>query len=136
MRFFLAIHLCRLILHCRSGYIGGGILTALLRDPNASSFTINAVVRDATKAARLQADFGVNATVGSHNDRALVEPLAAAADVVITAANVDDMDAAKAILDGMRRRKEESGISPVLIHTVCSLLQANPMLIALPVRYR
>jgi uncharacterized protein YbjT (DUF2867 family) len=101
-----------------TGYIGGAILTSLLSHPNASSFTITAIVRDAAKAARLKTEFGVRGALGSHNDRALVEPLAYESDVVITAADVDDMEAAQAILDGMKRRKEETGVAPLLIHTV------------------
>jgi pyrroline-5-carboxylate reductase len=101
-----------------AGYIGGAILTSLLSHPDASSFTITAIVRDAAKAARLKAEFGVRGAVGSHNDRALVEPLAYESDVVITAADVDDMEAAQAILDGMKRRKDETGVASLLIHTV------------------
>lgn len=48
-----------------------------------------------------------------------MEPLAYASDVVITAANVDDMDAAKAVLTGLKRKHTETGVPPILIHTVC-----------------
>jgi hypothetical protein len=66
----------------------------------------------------------VEAVVGSHNDRALITPLAAASDVVITAANVDDMEAAEAILDGMRQRKDQTGVAPILIHTASCIIIA------------
>jgi hypothetical protein len=69
--------------------------------------------------------FGVDVIVGSHSDANLVEPLAEEADVVIAAADVDDLDAANAILVGMRRKYEKTGKPSTLIHTV-SLVIISP----------
>lgn len=99
-----------------TGYIGGGILAALLAHPSLRTFAITALVRDASKAAKLR-ELGVNAVVGSHNDAPLVTPLVENADIVIAAADADDIDACEAILAGMRRRHERTGKRPVLIHT-------------------
>jgi uncharacterized protein YbjT (DUF2867 family) len=102
------------------GYIGGSILDSLLKHQDAASFEITAVVRDSGKAAKLERH-GVTAIVGSHADFDLVEPLAYGSNIVITAANVDDMDAAKAILAGLKRKHAEMGVPPILIHTVRAL---------------
>jgi hypothetical protein len=92
-------------------------LTSLLQHPEVSSFTITAIVRDSTKASRLE-KLGVKIALGSHSDPALVEPLAHASDIVITAANVDDLEAAQAVLTGLKKRHAETGVAPILIHTV------------------
>ena len=59
------------------------MLLRFLKHPDASSFSITALVRSPEKAEKLKA-FGVNPVVGSHSDTPLVEELAAQADVVIT----------------------------------------------------
>jgi hypothetical protein len=92
-------------------------LDTLLKHDEKSSFVITAVVRDRAKATKLE-HIGVKAVVGSHSDFALVEPLAYDSDIVITAANVDDMDAARAILAGLKRKHSETITPPILIHTV------------------
>jgi hypothetical protein len=107
------------------GYIGGSILDALLKHDEKSSFVITAVVRDRAKATKLE-HIGVKAVVGSHSDFALVEPLAYDSDIVITAANVDDMDAACAILAGLKRKHAETGTPPILIHTVRFRFMTSP----------
>lgn len=99
-------------------------MEALLRHADASSFVITAIVRDAEKARKLE-ELGVNTVVGSHSDAKVVEPLAEKADVIITAANVDDMDAAHAILRGLKRKYEATSKAPLLIHTVRILLSCG-----------
>ena len=64
------------------GYIGGSVLSRFLKHPNATSFDITTLVRSPEKAEKLKT-FGVHPVVGSHSDLALVEKLAAKADVVI-----------------------------------------------------
>lgn len=99
-----------------TGYIGGSVLARLLEHPNISSLHITAVVRNGEKAQKLK-QLGVNVVVGSHNDPSLVETLAAEADVVITAANVDDLEAAQAILRGLKQRYSQTKIPAIVIHT-------------------
>ncbi|KAF4612747.1 hypothetical protein D9613_011878 [Agrocybe pediades] len=99
-----------------TGYIGGSVLNRLLSHPEASTFAITALVRSPSKASKLEA-IGVNTVIGSLKDDALIESLAAAADAVISTADCDDDDIAKAYLKGMKRHFEETGKVPILIHT-------------------
>jgi hypothetical protein len=121
------------------GYIGGSVLSRLLKHPNAASFNITALVRSPEKAEKLKT-LGVHPVVGSYSDLALVEKLTAKADVVIATvsiyslkslvlkllnslfkkADADNLDAAKAVLKGLKTRYHESGIPPILIQTVCN----------------
>ncbi|KAJ7174952.1 NAD-binding protein, partial [Mycena crocata] len=99
-----------------TGYIGGAILTRFLAHPHASNFQFTVLVRDAKKAEKFDQLPGVKAVVGSHSDAHLVEKLASEADVVIAAANVDDLGAAKATLAGLRKR-HALGTTPIFINT-------------------
>jgi len=99
-----------------TGYIGGSVLSRFLKHPNATSFDITTLVRSPEKAEKLKT-FGVHPVVGSHSDLALVEKLAAKADVVIAIADADNLDVAKATLKGLKTRHKETGIPPILIQT-------------------
>ncbi|KAJ7512926.1 hypothetical protein B0H11DRAFT_2182239 [Mycena galericulata] len=96
-------------------YIGGSILTAFLAHPHADSFNFTVLVRDPKKAEKFH-ELGVKAVVGSHKDAALVEHLASEADVVIAAADCDDLGAAQATLAGMRKR-HTLGVVPIFVNT-------------------
>ncbi|KAJ7020344.1 NAD(P)-binding protein [Mycena alexandri] len=98
-----------------TGYIGGAILTRFLAHPKAHAFQFTVLVRDPKKAEKFE-DLGVKAVVGSHSDAHLVEKLASEADVVIAAADCDDLGAAKATLAGLRKR-HASGVVPIFINT-------------------
>ncbi|KAG7089748.1 hypothetical protein E1B28_011402 [Marasmius oreades] len=99
-----------------TGYIGGAVVDRFLARPDASSFDIRAIVRSAEKGEKLKA-FGITPIVGSHNDEKVTVKAASEVDVVITMANVDDLEAAKAVLEGLKKRFEETGKPPLLIHT-------------------
>ena len=72
-------------MHARNiGYVGGSVLHRLLVHPSASTFDITALVRDETKAKKLEEKFGVHSVVGSLKDTALVEKLAENAHVVFS----------------------------------------------------
>jgi hypothetical protein len=92
------------------------VLLRFLKHPDASSFNITVLVRSAEKAEKLKA-FGVNPVLGSHSDAPLVEELTAQADVVIAAADSDDLIAAKATLKGLKKRYQKTGIPPIFINT-------------------
>ncbi|KAJ7020329.1 NAD(P)-binding protein [Mycena alexandri] len=98
-----------------TGYIGGAILTRFLAHPKAHTFQFTVLVRDPKKAEKFE-DLGVKAVVGSHSDAHLVEKLASEADVVIAAADCDDLGAAKATLAGLRKR-HALGVVPIFINT-------------------
>lgn len=99
-----------------TGYIGGTILTCLLKHPKSDSFKITAIVRNPEKAKQLKS-LGVKVEIGSHSDPEKVEALAAEADVVFEAADVDDLGGTQAVLKGLKKRHEKTGQVPVLIHT-------------------
>ncbi|TFK56012.1 NAD(P)-binding protein [Heliocybe sulcata] len=99
-----------------TGYIGGTILQRLLSHPKADTFVINALTRDLNKAAQLSS-LGVKTVIGSHSDLDKLEDSAAEADIVITAADCDDVSAATAILRGQKKKFLETGKAPILIHT-------------------
>ncbi|OSC98271.1 NAD-P-binding protein [Trametes coccinea BRFM310] len=102
-----------------TGYIGASILQALLRHPNAKSFEISTLVRDPAKAKIIQDKFGVKVVVGSiTNDTDKLSALAESAHVIIhTADSADNVEAVKALLQGMKARHEKTGDLPHLIHT-------------------
>ncbi|KAG6888925.1 hypothetical protein C0995_004938 [Termitomyces sp. Mi166 len=99
-----------------TGYIGGSVLTRLLSHKSSDTFEITALVRNATKAKDLQT-LGVKAVIGSNSDLALLQRLAADADVVFACADADDLKAAKAILSGLKERFDKTKTPPTLIHT-------------------
>ncbi|KAF8066913.1 hypothetical protein FPV67DRAFT_1215028 [Lyophyllum atratum] len=99
-----------------TGYIGGSVLSRFLERPDIASLNITALVRSPEKAEKLKA-LGVNAVIGSHDDSALVEKLASEADVVISAADADHLEAARATLRGLQNRYKATGNVPILIHT-------------------
>ncbi|KAF8896241.1 hypothetical protein BD779DRAFT_1608539 [Infundibulicybe gibba] len=89
-----------------TGYIGGAVLVRFLQRPDFKSFT-----------EKLKG-LGINAVVGSHSDLSLLEKLASEADFTFAMADADNMPAAQAILKGMKKRFDATGITPKLIHTV------------------
>ncbi|KAJ7854001.1 NAD(P)-binding protein [Mycena leptocephala] len=96
-------------------YIGGTVLARFLAHPRADTFQFTVLVRDPKKAEKFK-DLGVKAVVGSHKDAQLVEKLASEADVVIATADCDDLGAAKATLEGLRKR-HALGVVPIFINT-------------------
>jgi len=99
-----------------AGYVGGSVLTRLLRHPSASTFDITVLVRSADKAKTLE-KFGVKAVVGSNDDLDKLESLAEHSHVVFSCADADNLPAIKAILSGLRKRHASVGDRPILIHT-------------------
>jgi nucleoside-diphosphate-sugar epimerase len=99
-----------------TGYIGGSVLVRLLDHPKADTFKITALVRSPGKAAQLKT-LGVDAVVGSFSDLDRLTKLASEADVVFSTADADNLDAAKAVLAGLKKRHETQGTIPALIHT-------------------
>ncbi|KAF5371846.1 hypothetical protein D9615_009545 [Tricholomella constricta] len=80
------------------------------------TFGITILVRDPNKA-KVYRTLGVKAVVGSNSDTALLQQLAADAEIVFACADADDLDAAKAILAGLKDRFDKTGTPPSLIHT-------------------
>ncbi|KAF8126989.1 hypothetical protein EV363DRAFT_1298377 [Boletus edulis] len=100
-----------------TGYIGGSVLSALLRHPRLDEFNITVLVQPEVEPSRFGAVRHVVPVVGSHDDYTLLKRLASQADVVISCADADNLTAAKAILDGLKQRHHDSATVPILIHT-------------------
>ncbi|KAJ7057356.1 hypothetical protein C8F01DRAFT_1307497 [Mycena amicta] len=102
-----------------TGYIGGVILSRFLED-QAIDERITLLVRSADKAEKLTSLKAVKKELvvvqGSHNDGPLVEKLVAEADVIVSTADCDDLQAMESILRGTKARFEATGVKPTLIH--------------------
>ncbi|KAK7438225.1 hypothetical protein VKT23_018156 [Stygiomarasmius scandens] len=99
-----------------TGYIGGSVFCRLLQRPDFSTFDIRAIVRSSEKAEKLK-KYGVTSIIGSHTDFELMKNATSDADIVITMANVDDVDAAQGVLAGLKKKFEKTGKKAVLLHT-------------------
>ncbi|KAG6857218.1 hypothetical protein H0H87_007637 [Tephrocybe sp. NHM501043] len=75
-----------------------------------------ALVRDAAKAKEFRT-LGVKAVVGSNSDLQLLQQTAADADVAFSCADADNLNAANAILAGLKERFHKTGTPPTFIHT-------------------
>lgn len=103
-----------------TGYIGGTVLTKLLSLPTPPS-TITVLMRDEKKAQAIS-QIKTNGTtlkpiMGSLQDLETLTKAAADADIVINTADADDLDATKALIEGMKQRKEKTKHRSLLIHT-------------------
>jgi len=99
-----------------TGYVGGTVLQRLLDHPKRDTFEITALVRNADKAKVLNT-LGVKTVVASLFDYDKVTELAAVSDVVFNVADSDNLEAAKAILRGLKVRHDKTGEVPAYIHT-------------------
>ena len=54
---------------------------------------------------------------GSHHDLEKIQNLAAQADIVVNAADADDLPLTMAILEGLKARSMTATFKPILIHT-------------------
>ncbi|MCD9029484.1 NAD-dependent epimerase/dehydratase family protein [Luteimonas sp. BDR2-5] len=89
-----------------TGFIGGSLATALLRDGHA----VRGLVRSPDAAARVEA-LGITPVIGTLDDRDLLVAEARRADAVINAASSDHRPAVEALLEGLR------GSGKAFLHT-------------------
>ena len=66
-----------------AGYIGGSVLQQILQHPDAKTFDITVLVRDASKAKLLETKFAVKTAVGSMEDLERLSQLAESAHIVV-----------------------------------------------------
>ncbi|KDR76268.1 hypothetical protein GALMADRAFT_247574 [Galerina marginata CBS 339.88] len=99
-----------------TGYIGGSVLQRFLEHPEVAKFKFTTLVRSQEKADKFKT-VGVNAVTGSLKDLLLLEKLVAEADIVVSIADCDDLEIAQAILRGLKKHHNATGIIPTLIHT-------------------
>ncbi|KAF8885451.1 hypothetical protein BD779DRAFT_1733397 [Infundibulicybe gibba] len=78
---------------------------------NKTSFFMTGVTAEKLKK------LGINAVVGSNSDLHLLEKLASEAEFTFAMADSDDVPATQAILRGMKKRFETTGVAPKLINT-------------------
>ncbi|CAE6480478.1 unnamed protein product [Rhizoctonia solani] len=93
-----------------TGYVGGAILTELLR--TSASFTITALLRKDSDVEVLE-KFGVKTIKGSFSDLGKIEQASREADVVYNAADADDLELTQAVIKGLKSKKEQG----ILIQT-------------------
>ncbi|KAK4688022.1 hypothetical protein P7C73_g2097, partial [Tremellales sp. Uapishka_1] len=104
-----------------TGYIGGTVLTRILALPHPPKL-ITALIRDPAKAERLSSltlskGVTLRPLIGSLDDLEKITAAVAEHDIVISTASADHLDGTKAIIEGMRIRKEKTGHRPLIIHT-------------------
>ncbi|KAF9531405.1 NAD(P)-binding protein [Crepidotus variabilis] len=99
-----------------TGYIGGSVYSHLTKYSDFASFEITALIRSTDKAEKLK-KLGIKTVVGAHDDVKIMESLAAKAEIVIAAADADNVQAATATLAGLKKRYDATGIPPTFIHT-------------------
>lgn len=97
-----------------SGYIGGSVARRLAQD----GLAVVGLVRDPAAAARIEAT-GVRPAIGGLDDAALLQRLAAEADVVVNTADSDHRPAIEALIAGLR------GTGKTLLHTSGSSIVAD-----------
>ncbi|KAF6756749.1 hypothetical protein DFP72DRAFT_1168893 [Ephemerocybe angulata] len=99
-----------------TGYIGGSVVAGLLAHPEAKSFELIALVRDAGKADKITS-LGVKTIVGSYSDLELLTKVSAEVDIVIAMAVSDSLGPTEAILQGLKKKYEATSKAPIIIHT-------------------
>jgi nucleoside-diphosphate-sugar epimerase len=105
-----------------TGYIGGSLLAALLKDDR---FKISALVRAEDKAKLLR-DVGVTPIIGTLDDSETITKAASEADIAIETANCDHLGNAKAIIAGLEKRYKQTGKKPIYIQTSGSGILIDP----------
>lgn len=60
---------------------------------------------------------GVKTVIGDHSELSKITDLVAQADIVLNAADADDLPLVKAVLNGLKICNTSGGVKPILIHT-------------------
>lgn len=68
--------------HTEAGYIGGAVLSHLLKHQSRGTFDITVLVRSASKAKILESKFGVKTVLGTHQELDKVEGLVEHAHII------------------------------------------------------
>ncbi|KAG6331881.1 hypothetical protein ID866_7207 [Astraeus odoratus] len=101
-----------------TGYIGGTVLSRLIEHPTYETTEISVLIRPSKKdKIPVLESLGLKPVLGTYDDLELLKDEASKADIVIACADADNLPAAEAILRGMRKRHENTGTQPLLIHT-------------------
>ncbi|KAL5340220.1 hypothetical protein BJX70DRAFT_361835 [Aspergillus crustosus] len=102
-----------------TGYIGGSVLTELLKSTNAlvKTGSISALVRGKDQAEVLSTHGVTPILFKSLDDLEYLEQVAAEFDVIINSANAFHTKSAEAFIRGLAQRKEQTGNEVYFIHT-------------------
>jgi len=104
-----------------TGYIGGTVLDAVLKHPNAAQFDITAYVRSEEKAQKVRA-LGLKAISGTLT---AVEEAASQSEVIFNCASSDDLPLTEALLAGAKEAFASTNVPPIIIHTSGSAIVAD-----------
>ncbi|EJD08561.1 NAD-binding protein [Fomitiporia mediterranea MF3/22] len=109
-----------------TGYIGGSLLVALIKEH--PEFHYVTLVRSATSEEAVRA---ISATVisGSFTDFERITELSEQSDIIINAADSDNIELTVAILKGMKSRYTKGNGVGILLHTsgTCNFLGEKPL---------
>jgi nucleoside-diphosphate-sugar epimerase len=99
-----------------TGYIGGSVAVGY-QAAFPSLTSISALVRSPADNAAVKA-VGITPVQGTHADLDLITQEASKADIVLNAADADDLPLTRAVLKGIKQRYEKDpSKKPILIHT-------------------
>ncbi|TDL24606.1 NAD(P)-binding protein [Rickenella mellea] len=97
-----------------TGYIGGAVLVAL--KSVHPELEITALVRSQEKATAVQRAGAAKVIIGSHDEVEKIQSKSAESDIVVNAADADDLPLTIAIIAGLKERAK-LGLKPILLHT-------------------
>lgn len=95
-----------------TGYIGGSILSSLLKHPN--KYTVSALVRQKEQGEVLK-QHGVTPVYGTLDDSEVLFEAARASDAVVHTADADHLPSAQALVRGLSAKKDKQ--HAVYLHT-------------------
>ncbi|GAA5866294.1 hypothetical protein JCM3774_006606 [Rhodotorula dairenensis] len=106
----------RLLLTGATGYIGGSILSALLKDHH-KGVSYGVLIRNADASGTYEARNITAHLFQGLDDLETIENVAAEYDAVINTASASHPESAKALIRGLARREREHGARTFIIHT-------------------
>ncbi|TKA52728.1 hypothetical protein B0A53_04181 [Rhodotorula sp. CCFEE 5036] len=106
----------KILLTGATGYIGGTILSTLLRD-NHEGVSYGVLIRNAKASDAYEARSITPHLFQGLDDLETIERVAAEYDAVINTASASHPESAKALLRGLARRQRENGVETFIIHT-------------------
>jgi len=97
-----------------AGYIGGAALIGYKKA--FPKFQYTALIRNKDYVPAFEA-IGAKTVIGDHSELDKITDLVGRADIVLNAADADDLPLTKAVLNGLKRRNALGDLKPILIHT-------------------
>ncbi|POY70333.1 putative Long-chain-fatty-acyl-CoA reductase [Rhodotorula taiwanensis] len=106
----------KILLTGATGYIGGSILTALLRDAHKeTSYAV--LIRNPHAADKFRAHGIATHVFSGLDDLQVIEEVASGCDAAINTASASHPESAKALIRGLAKRKQATGTPTFIIHT-------------------